>query len=348
MKAKGSRWSIPLLAVLLTLLVAGSAEAATVVNGDFESGDLQGWHVHRSMEAGNWFAYEGTDEPLSSRRGRSLPHAPPQGAFAAIADEVAPDTLILYQDIALPPGQSEKVSLLAYYDSARPIAVPSPDTLSVDGGVLGGQANQQYRIDVIRPDAPLESVEPGDILRTVFRTAPGAPERMGPTRFTADLSPFAGQTVRLRIAVAAHEELFTAGVDAVTVSNSPPGSSGVNASTRFKIVKIKANRKNGIVTLRVGVPGPGLLTAVGDPVSAPAAHASKARESGRPVRSTTVKAATAGTVKIRLRPTSLGRGILERKHELRVRVGLTFKPANEPSETTSLPVMLRLKAPSRR
>ena len=66
--------------------------------------------------------------------------APPQGAYAAITDEANPDTLILYQDIALEAGFSYQLSLLAYYDSYKPIAVPTPDTLSVDEGILGGRA----------------------------------------------------------------------------------------------------------------------------------------------------------------------------------------------------------------
>jgi hypothetical protein len=123
------------------LLAPGVAFGATVVNGDFESGTLQGWQTHREMETGKWFAYSGTKTPISGQRGpaATVPPPPPQGSFAAITDELEPDSLILYQDIALEPGSDYRLSLLAYYESARPIAVPTPDTLSVDPGVLGGQ-----------------------------------------------------------------------------------------------------------------------------------------------------------------------------------------------------------------
>ena len=114
-----------LVAVLIATLASSGAEAATVVNGNFESGTLNGWHVHQAIGAGNWFAYTGTDAPIGKKRPNPADpvQPPPQGAFAAIADEANPDSLILYQDIALEPGFSHQLSLLAYYDSYRPIAV---------------------------------------------------------------------------------------------------------------------------------------------------------------------------------------------------------------------------------
>jgi hypothetical protein len=346
----GSGCSILFVAALLALLAPSGAAAATVVNGNFESGTLNGWHARRAIQAGDWFAYKGTAAPIGSKRGADPVQAPPQGVYAATTDEANPDTLILYQDIALEAGYSHRLSLLAYYDSYEPIAIPTPDTLSVDEEVLGGQPNQQYRIDVMRPGAPIESVDPADILRTLFRTKPGDPKKLLPTRVAADLTLFAGQTVRLRIANAVHEEVFNAGVDAVSISStapgqSPSGGSGPRGSNRFSLGRAKANQKNGTVTLPVQVPGPGLLTAKGNNVRPPAAAA---RESGaRPrkaIEPATVKARGAGTVTISLRPTPFARAILRQKHRLRVKVTVTYKPANAPPETASVPVVLKLKA----
>jgi hypothetical protein len=309
------------------LVSADRASAATVVNGDFEAGGLKGWHTYRVTEAGNWFAYGSTNAPIGSKR-KPEPadpvQAPPQGAFAAIADQANPDTLILYQDVALEAGESHLLSLLAYYDSYKPIAVPAPDTLSVAEEALGGQANQQFRIDVIRPGAPLESLDPADILSTLFQTKPGAPARMKPTKLTADLSPFAGQTVRLRIAVAAHEEVFNAGVDAVALGGNR-GSKAPGAD-RLGFGKPRPNRKNGTVLLPVRVPGPGLVTAT---------------KKGA-IRSVTVKAAAAKTLKILLRPTASTRALLVRRHKRRVTVTVVFKPAGEPRQTAAKTVVFRL------
>lgn len=346
--ASGGRLFL-LAAALVVLLVPGSATAATVVNGDFESGTLNGWHVHRVTDSDNWFAYKGTDAPIKKQIIHPV-QPPPQGLYAATTDEIIPDTLILYQDVALEAGSSQWLSLLAYYDSYKPIAIPTPDTLSVDEEVIGGQSNQQYRIDVMKPDAPIDSVDPADILRTVLQTKPGDPVSLPPTKFTVDLSPFAGQTVRLRIANAVHEEVFNAGVDAVSISNTPPGQSSPggsksHASNRFSVGKAKANRRNGTVALPVQVPGAGLLTAKGKSTS-PSAHtaeASKSKKLGKLVKPVTVRVGSARTVTIRLKPTSAAQRILRQKHKLRVKVEVAFTPGGGSRETTTVPVMLELR-----
>jgi hypothetical protein len=346
----GSGRSIFFLVVLLALLVPDGAAAATVVNGDFESGTLGGWRTSRTTESANWFAYQGTDAPIGHKRAGAQPvQAPPQGAHAAITDEAIPDTLILYQDVTLEAGFNHRLSLLTYYDSYKPIAVPTPDTLSV----AEEKPNQQYRIDVLKANAPIESLDPADILRTLFRTKPGDPVDLAPTRVTADLSPFAGQTVRLRIANAVHEDTFNAGVDAVSISSTKPGGAsgrgGPRGSSRLSFGKVKANRKNGMVTLPVRVPGPGLLTAKGKKVRPPAsvARESKARGLRSAIVPATVKIRRAGIVPIRLKPTPFALAILRQKHKLRVKLMVTYLPTGAPRETASLPVVFRLEAAPR-
>ncbi len=356
MRAHVKRYLWLLLAVALLAAPSGAA-GATVVNGDFDSG-LSGWQVQHATGAGDWFAYSGTAAPIGSKRPTAADpvQPPPQGSHAAIADEYDPDTLILYQDISLEPGFSHKLSLLAYYDTYAPIAVPTPDTLSVDEEDLrrgaGIQGNQQFRIDVMKPDAPLESVNPADILRTVFRTRTGDPEELRPTKMTADLSAFAGQTVRLRIAVAARNEVLNAGADAVSITSTPRGSSGSRGSggrpILFNFGKVKRNRRDGTATLKVHVSGPGLLSARDAASSAHAAGVGAGHGAGRLIRPVTVGAKAARTVSILLRPTSRALRILRRKHELRVRVEVAFFPENTPSEAGTVPVALSLDAPPKR
>lgn len=343
-----SSWRVVIfIAVFAAALAPSGARATTVVNGGFESGTLNGWHVHLATEAGNWFAYKGVAAPIGSKRGADPVQAPPEGSFAATSDEANPDTLILYQDVTLDPGRSQRLSLLAYYDSYEPIAVPIPDTLSVDDEVLAGQASQQYRIDVMKPDAPLESLDPADILRTVFETRPGDPQSLPPTRFSADLSAFAGQTVRIRIANAAHEEVLNAGVDAVSISDAAPGQSGPRGSKQgpalFRFGKLRANPRSGIVTLRVRVSGPGLLRAKG--VSG-AGRASGIGALRKPIEPITVPVAAAKTVTVHLQPTPSARRVLQKRHKLRVRVGVTYMPTGGSPEAASLPVTFKLAAHS--
>lgn len=331
-----------LATVALTLVASAGAEAATVVNGNFESGDLSGWSVRRETGVGNWYSYKGTNPPIGGKQLTAPVPAPPQGAYAAISDEANPDTVILYQDVALRPGYDHRLSLFAYYTSLDPIAVPSPDTLSASDEILAGRANQQYRIDVIRPTAPIDSVDPADILRTVFRTRSGDPRELSPTLLTADLSPFAGQTVRLRIANAAHEETFNAGVDAVAVESAPPGQlpplkqggDGKGGAAKLGFGKAKANSRNGTAILPVRVPGPGRLSA-------------RTKKGPKLIKAVSATAAKAGTVKLSLRPTNTARGTLELKQKLRVQVAVNYAPSGGKPQTATVPVVLKLEAGQR-
>ena len=150
---------------------------------------------------------------------------------------------------------------------------------------------------------------------------------MEPTQLVGDLAPFAGQTVRLRIAVAATEEVLSAGVDAVTLS-SPDGSFAQSELRRIRPRKAKANPRAGTVLLPVQVPGAGRLLATNGSGKAKAVSA---------------KPASAGVVKLRLRPSSKGRAILERRHKLRVGITLTWQPLTGGSQKLRLPVVFRLK-----
>jgi hypothetical protein len=346
-----------LVLALVAVLAPSSAGAANVVNGNFESGTLRGWQVSQAAGAGNWFAYAGTAAPIGSKRPTPADpvQPPPQGAFAAISDQANPDSLILYQDVALDAGFSHRLSLLAYYDTYSPIAIPSPDTLLVDDEALllpNGkvQRNQQFRIDVIRPEAPLESLDPADVLRPVFATKPATkpddPPSMTPRRLTADLSPFAGQTVRIRIASAVTEEVLNAGVDAVSIATSALGGSPTRGGRRkpilFSFGRLAARRGRGTATLRVHVSGPGLLRAKGAPAPRSPSRARPVSGPRKPIEPVTVPVARARTVTIRLRPTPALRAILRRKHRLRVEVGVTFMPAGGSSETATLPVVFEL------
>jgi hypothetical protein len=341
------------------LLAPGVAAAASVANGGFEAGSLKGWHVFRATEAGDWFAYKGTEAPIGGRRGAEPVQVPPVGEYAAIADQANPESSAIYQDIALEPDRAHRLDLLAYYNSYEPLAIPTPDSLTVDQEVLAGQSNQQYRIDVINPAAPLDSVAAGDVLGTLFRTQPGGPQEMQPTGFSLNLTAFAGQTVRLRIANAVSEEVFNAGVDAVEVVSGPPGqlpppkfpgskkdpgSKNPDAPKGFSLGKVKANKSNGSATLAVQVSGPGQVSAK-DGGGKALTSGGKAQPKRRPmIQSALANAAAGGTVKLTLRPTAAAREILTLRHRLRVTVAVTFKPAGGAAETATVPVVLKLEA----
>lgn len=204
--------SFVLTLVAVVALTAGSAVAATVANGGFESGTLAGWTVvNEAGGSGNWFNYSGTSSPLS---GSTIP-APPQGTHAAITDQTGPGSHILLQNIALEAGMKHSLSFDLYYNNQAGVFF-SPDSLSYN--VF---PNQQYRVDLLRQGAPPDSVAPGDVLATLFQTRPGDPVSLAPTVKTFDLTRFAGSTVRLRFAEVDNQSNFQAGVDAVAVVSKP-------------------------------------------------------------------------------------------------------------------------------
>ncbi|HEY2717493.1 MAG TPA: hypothetical protein VGI73_14845 [Solirubrobacterales bacterium] len=342
-----------------------AAGAATVVNGDFETGSLSGWQESHVTAFGDWYAYKGTEPPKGSQSGVKEVEAPPQGRFAAITDQVDPDALTLWQDVALEPGATHTLSLLAYYQSQLPLSTPSPDSLSVEESVLGGQPNEQYRIDVMKPSAPLDSVNPEDILATVFKTGTGSPQTMGPTRFSVDLTPFAGQTVRIRAVVVNRFDpallppleaegkhlvgALNAGLDAVAIKSAGPGippsppkkgngnkKGGANSGAKLSLAKPRPNAHNGTVKLPVKVPAAGLITASG------------AKKNPKLVVTARKRVAGATTAKLILKPTAAGRRILQKKHKLRAKIVVQFNPDKGATETASISVLFKLTPHHRR
>ncbi len=367
MKSRKHLWA-PILTVVagVAMLMPGAASGATVVNGDFETGNLSGWQVSNSSPDGNWFAYTGTKPPLQKKEeekpeeieiipiepikpitpkiepvpSRVFPpfFAPPQGSWGAVSDEEDPDTAILYQDIALEPYWTHQLTMTFYYNSFDQIFVPSPDTLATGGPriiIIGEEpkpVNQQVRVDVMKPTAPIDSLNPSDILTTLFASKNGDPESMAPTQLSANLTPFAGQTVRLRIATAAGDLVFNAGVDAVSIASTPPNN-------KFKKGKLKLNKSNGTGTLSVTVPGPGVLT-LADAAATKKATASKAKR--RLVKPATLKPTAAGSVKVPVKPTGAGKKALKTKGKLKVKASLSFTPTGGLASKQSFRGTLRL------
>jgi carbohydrate binding protein with CBM4/9 domain len=335
-------------AILLALLAPPSAGAATVVNGDFEAGALSGWQVQNSSyngSEGSWYEYEGAES--------SQP--PAQGTYAATTDQEGSGTHILYQDVALEPGFTHTLSMTVYYDSHAPLTNPMPNTLNSSGGPSATtfeQSNQQYRIDVIRPSAPIDSLSPSDVLTTVFATKAGDPETLSPTVVTASLTPFAGQTVRIRLAEVDNENPFNAEVDAVSITSAPAPITSPPAMTptpppapAFALGKFEVRRSDGTGKLEVEAPGPGVLT-VADLQEA-VTHVRSRPQVKAPValiRRTSTTVASAGTVTVTLRPTTAGKKILLARHRLAFKALVTFAPSSSAVASQTLKGTLRLKA----
>ena len=204
---------------------AVQGEHGMFVMDDFESGALTGWRAVVGG-SGGWFIYtNGSKAPDPTRSDPNVPFDvpdPPQGRFAAVSDANGPGTRILYRDVKL-DGRL-RLHLTVFYAGVG--GFRSPQTLAYDEP----GANQQFRIDLLAPSAPIDSVAHRDVLVNIFATAPGDPDRREPSTVSVDVSRWAGQTVRLRLAVTDNGGPLRAGVDDIRFEPI-----GANANARIEL-----------------------------------------------------------------------------------------------------------------
>lgn len=188
--------------------------AAAIVD-DFESGTLTGWTIDKHG-SGNWFVYQDGQKAPDPKQSDpfqpfDMPN-PPQGKFAAVSDTFGRGMRAMYRDLKL-EGANQLEMVVFYRNgpdglsgySSRFVA---PKTLAINGG-----PNQQFRVDLMSASAAADSMLDNDILATIFATGPDAAPHRAPTPIAFDLSPWSGQTVRLRIAAADNQGPMRAGVD---------------------------------------------------------------------------------------------------------------------------------------
>ena len=221
------------MAALLLSLCASATGAELVTNGTFEANGglgtstFSGWTVtDQATGSGSWFAQSGTTVPLSP----TTVAAPPQGAFAAMSGQTGGGSHILSQNITIPAGVSAKFSAQVYVNNAAG-AFSTPATLD-----FTVNPNQQFRIDVMTTASPLTDMGAG-ILFNVYQTKVGDPLVSGYQTVTADLSAFAGQTVRLRFAEVDNQLYLSAGVDVVSIQT---GSTAVPTLSQYALFALAA------------------------------------------------------------------------------------------------------------
>lgn len=184
------------------------AMPASRAGDDFESGSLANWRIDR-RGSGDWFTYtNGKIAPGTKQSDQSMPFDvpnPPQGKTAAVSDQNSPGRFIMYRDVALDGRYQLRLSVF-YVNHGNFSAVTASSRSQINN-------EQQFRIDIMSPAAPLDSVARDHVLATVFRAAPGDPPRREPSDVTVDLSRWQGQIVRLRVAVAENQAPLRAGVD---------------------------------------------------------------------------------------------------------------------------------------
>jgi hypothetical protein len=182
-------------------------------NGGFETGDLTAWQSANSGN-GTWSVDKGTTSPMSGFR---IP-APPEGVWQAVADQGAPGAHVLYRDIVVGADPVELDLTLWYRNRAGRFFTP-PELFPL----RDPRRNQQLRVDLVKPTAPLRSMADRAILANVFRTKKVDANRMPPTLLHADLSSFVGTTVRLRVVEVDNQGNFQVGADNAQLVDLPTG-----------------------------------------------------------------------------------------------------------------------------
>jgi hypothetical protein len=356
-----SRAALLAIAALL-LLAVGPAGAAGPVEGGFENG-LASWTKTSFYKSTEWTTQAKANAEANFET--TLPAA--IGPYVAATEYGGSDTALLTQTFALPAASTLNLSLYLFYKSVTPTVVPSPDTLFVKP--FGGEAagNQQVRVDVLKANAPLESLSPNDILATLYASPTGGPKALGPTLLSADLSQFAGQTVTLRIAEATSEGKMEVGVGAVSLTATPlppappappaeetpttPVSDGVASPVAHKLVH---RFSTGGATLDVRLPAAGSLV-VSDArrKAAVASVFDSRRTTAAPkpilIRTVSVVVDHPQTVHVRLRPTAAASRLLAKKGRVPFRLQLTFTSARGAVSTATYKgVLVKRLRPARR
>jgi hypothetical protein len=210
-----------------------------ISNGGFEAATLLGWSVvidPRDTVGSKWYVYSGTESPQSHK----LISAPPEGTQAVVTDQMGQGYQMLYQDLVLEGGYTHTLSFKVYYKNWADAFYIGPDLTSV------GVPNQQYRVDIIKTVAKIDSLAAGDVLATLFTTRPGDPLQLPPTLITTDLTAFAGSTVRLRFAVVEAVGFFNGSVDDVKLVSTPRQCLSMNCQSDL-LVNADAGQCSAVV-----------------------------------------------------------------------------------------------------
>lgn len=206
----------PLFMMLAVAVACGDSTAPTlhlIENGGFETGTFAGWTVV-DVAGGDTVGFRVINDTLTPVSNHVV-LAPPESTYAAITDQNGEGTHLLYQDVSLPEGRTATLRATIYLQNEAPDYVIAPTA----GLAFDSEPNQQFRVDVMNPAADVTDVGAG-VLLNVYRTDPGDPLASGYIQLTADLTPFAGQTVRIRFAEVDNQNWLHAGVDAVDVEVS--------------------------------------------------------------------------------------------------------------------------------
>jgi hypothetical protein len=214
--------SIQFLTVIVFTFAAQLNWAVEVVaNGSFETNGGAGssgfgnWTVvnHPLSNASRFYAQTGARAQFAKF---DVP-ATTFGNFTAMSDQPSPGATAIYQNVSVPATGETWVQMRLFILNQVPEFSPQA---SLDPTIEG---NQQVRVDVMTTSSAAFDVGAG-VLLNVFKTDADFPRERGYFPVAIDLQPYAGQTVRIRIAEVDTRHGLLVGVDDVRVTNVPPAT----------------------------------------------------------------------------------------------------------------------------
>lgn len=208
--------------LMATAACPGSA-VEIAVNGSFEtnggsgSSTFSSWTVVRENGDGNVIGNFYANFGLRSPQFRLDVPAAPAGNYSAITDQSGPGRTALYQDIVVPATGPVWLNLrLLVINQANDFVTAPTLNLSEPG-------NQQVRVDIVNPAAPLWDTG-GGVLTNVYQSQAGTAAGNGYVPLSINLQPFAGSTVRVRVAEVDTRHGLVVGVDQVSATYVPPAT----------------------------------------------------------------------------------------------------------------------------
>jgi outer membrane autotransporter protein len=183
---------------------------ANLVNGNFEDG-LTGWTT--TISGGNSVSIATGDIMLAP--GQTL--ASPTADQYAYTSQNSPGYSLLSQAFTVQSGVNNVFFDISIRNSSPTFNTPAQaDTLNYATGI-----NQQARFEILKPGTSITSVDPADIITTIYQTQAGDTQVQDWTTqqadITAALADYVGQDVIFRFSQIINVATFTLAIDNVSV-----------------------------------------------------------------------------------------------------------------------------------
>ncbi len=204
------------MAVVLgtTAILAPAPAAATpfslIVNGGFESGLTNWFTASQPGSSGGWFSQTGTLSPLTG----ATVSAPPQGSWAAMAEQTGPGSHVIYQDFVVPMFVTQASLISAYFTASRSYCWSPTLDFTAPG------CHQYVRVDIVNPtvDSNPFTMDPAALVAGGDASSNTVGYEWINPDITTALHGYGGQTLRLRIGVVNNQSPLLFGWDAASIT----------------------------------------------------------------------------------------------------------------------------------